>query len=75
MAHMETLDLHGVRYEEVELTVEKFLYMKELPVRIITGNSLPMKTLVNSVLKQYNLHGEAENHWNLGSMIITEQNY
>ena len=69
---MKTLDLHGTKHYEVDRLVENFVLMNDLPVRIITGNSIAMKTLVNSVLIANNLVGEHENHYNLGAIVIRE---
>lgn len=68
---METIDLHGIRHEKVQLLVENFVLLNDLPVRIITGNSPVMKSLVNQVLAKHSLKAEPEHHWNLGSLIVT----
>jgi DNA-nicking Smr family endonuclease len=70
---METLDLHGVRYNEAERLVENFLCMQDLPAKIITGNSLGMKAVVQLVLDRFSLQSELESHWNLGALIVTEK--
>jgi len=49
------LDLHGVRHQDVERLVENFVLLNELPLRIITGNSLKMVELVSEVLNKHNL--------------------
>ena len=49
------LDLHGVRHQDVERLVENFVLLNELPLRIITGNSLKMVELVSEVLDKHNL--------------------
>lgn len=48
------LDLHGYTYSESKILVEDFVLNKqfELPVDIITGNSIKMKKLVKQVLDQ-----------------------
>jgi hypothetical protein len=69
---METLDLHGVRHHRVEVLVEDFILLHELPVRIITGNSPFMKRIVQSVLDKHHLKFEVESHWNLGAIIVTQ---
>jgi DNA-nicking Smr family endonuclease len=70
---METLDLHGVRHHKVHLLVEDFVLRSDLPARIITGNSPAMKSIVEEVLRQYNLVSDFENDWNLGSIIVKER--
>lgn len=67
---METLDLHGVRHKDVDRAVENFVLLEELPVRIITGNSFVMRSLVLQVLERHEFHWDYESHWNLGSIIV-----
>ena len=69
---METLDLHGIRHYQVIRKVEEFVLRNDMPIRIITGNSVMMRSLVEEVLHVYGLRGEPENDWNLGSLIICE---
>ena len=47
------LDLHGVRYHDVERLVENFVLLNEPPLRIITGNSPKMLSLVSEVLDRH----------------------
>ena len=47
------LDLHGVRHHDVERLVENFVLLNELPLRIITGNSPKMLSLVSEVLNKH----------------------
>ena len=59
MAKIESLDLHGVRYHEVEDTVTNWLFPKtnqQLPINIITGNSEQMKKIVINILKSNKYH-------------------
>ena len=69
---MKTLDLHGKRHHEIERLVENFVLTETLPVKIITGNSLTMRTIVQEVLDSYDLVGECESDWNLGALIIKD---
>ena len=69
---METLDLHGIRHRDAERLVENFVLLNQLPVRIITGNSIEMKSIVQIVLLRYEMKSDVESHWNLGSLIISE---
>ncbi len=50
------LDLHGVKHADVELLVENFIFQhqKDLPVKIVTGNSNAMKKIVINVLETHN---------------------
>jgi hypothetical protein len=52
---IDKLDLHGVRYIDVQKEVDSFLWKNHdnLPVIIVTGNSISMKTEVINVLKDY----------------------
>ena len=55
---MKTLDLHGIRHEEVKkqliCEIEK-LWNSGADLKIITGHSSKMKDLVKEVLKEYKL--------------------
>ena len=58
MTNVPTLDLHGVKHEDVMLIVEEWAIMWDYRVlgfqgKIITGNSTKMKTLAISALKQH----------------------
>ena len=57
----------------MEIMVENFVLLNELPVLIITGNSPMMKELVEMVLERHELKSEPETFWNLGSLIIKER--
>lgn len=49
-----TLDLHGIRYYEVDLMVENFIFENQnhLPAIIICGNSNAMIRLVHETLNR-----------------------
>ncbi len=49
---MKELDLHGLFHHEVRDVVENFVLLnaKELPIRIIVGNSTFMRNLTTNVL-------------------------
>lgn len=70
---METLDLHGLRHHEVRALAENFILIHELPVRIITGNSLPMKQIVWEVVGQHSLYWEYESFVNLGAIVVRDR--
>ena len=55
---MNTLDLHGIRHEEVDRLVENFVLLNETPMRIITGNSHKMRDLVRNVLDRHSINYE-----------------
>ena len=68
---METLDLHGIRHHEVEERVHLFVndnWGKEM--RIITGNSHTMKTIVCEVLNFYKLSFSLDNIRDMGYITI-----
>ena len=68
---MKTLDLHGVRYQEVPRICHTFInnnWGSELT--IITGNSDEMKRVVVSVLVQYDLDFHTDNSIFAGSIKI-----
>ncbi len=69
---MTTIDLHGVKHADVEKIIENFLLLNDMPVRIITGNSSIMKSLVKVVLERHDFKCQYESDWNLGSLIITD---
>ena len=70
---MKTLDLHGTKHHKVNRLVENFVLMNELPVRIITGNSPAMKSLLDEIIEIHNLIYEFENYYNLGAVIVREK--
>ena len=47
------LDLHGVKHQDVDEKVRRYLNFIELPTKIITGNSTSMKSLVTKVVEEY----------------------
>jgi hypothetical protein len=70
---METLDLHGVRHEEVERLVGNFAYKTEVPFKIITGNSARMKDLVRQVLARLELDAYEESDQNRGALVVVDE--
>jgi DNA-nicking Smr family endonuclease len=65
-----TLDLHGIKHEDVESVVEEFICMNVGTVKIITGYSHQMKIHVNKVLKKYNMQSRPERLINQGALIV-----
>ena len=51
----KTLDLHGVKHEDVDRLVENFVLLNEPPMKIITGNSERMTELVLDVLNRHDI--------------------
>jgi len=48
----KTLDLHGVKHEDVDRLVENFVLLNEVPMKIITGNSEEMMLITLDVLNR-----------------------
>lgn len=69
---MRTLDLHGVRHEDVESQVVDFAHKNDVPFKIITGNSTRMKDLVRQVLTRFELDAYEESDYNLGALIVVD---
>lgn len=69
---MRELDLHGLYHHEVHGEVENFvlLYSRELPIRIITGNSTFMRNLTEDILKKHNFEYNIPAH-NSGEIVVT----
>ena len=68
------LDLHGVRHHDVHDKVDKFIgehifERRTNSVKIVTGNSPQMKSLVKETLSQYQLDGK-EDFFNNGCLIV-----
>ena len=58
-----TLDLHGIRHDDVDRLVENFVLLEEPPLTIICGNSDKMIKLVKNVLERYDkINWESWNH-------------
>ena len=69
---MKKLDLHGTKHQEASNMVDTFIRQNKnnLPVEIITGNSLDMQNIIKRIVKSYGMRMEPKSHFNLGSYII-----
>ena len=69
---MKALDLHGVKHKNAPNRVDTFIRQNKqnLPIKIITGNSLDMQSITSKVVKLYRLNMRSESAVNLGSYII-----
>ena len=69
---MKKLDLHGIKHRNATNIVDTFIRLNNnnLPVEIITGNSLDMQNIIKRIVKLYGLRMEPKSHFNLGSYII-----
>lgn len=70
---MRVLDLHGVKHENVDESLRKFLNFVELPCKIIVGNSEVMKSLVKGVLNDYDWDFHEESTHNPGTLVVVEK--
>lgn len=68
---MEELDLHGVYHSEVRDVVENFvlLHSTELPLKIITGDSIRMRNLTENILNKHKFDYYTPAH-NSGVIIV-----
>lgn len=64
------LDLHGVKHADVETTVEEFVLIRTPPIKIITGNSEPMKELV---IKALDKHGYKHSDMIPACVLVTSE--
>jgi len=53
--------------------VEDFILEYQLPVKIITGNSVPMQEIVKQIVDRYDLSWDYESYWNLGAIVVSEK--
>ena len=69
---MKKLDLHQVSHENAPILVEDFIInnYRELPVEIITGNSVDMQNILKEIIEKHNLRMTPSHPNNLGSYII-----
>jgi len=72
---MEILDLHGIKHEDVKALVDSFININfnNLPIEIITGNSVHMLKIVRKIVQSHELNMEPTNYINLGSYIISHK--
>lgn len=71
MKRMKELDLHGVLHIEVRDLVENFILLnsKELPLRLITGDSIMMRNLTENILIEHKF-GYHTPAYNNGEIIV-----
>ena len=62
------LDLYGIQHQEVFVLVEDFVLknQNQLPLKIITGNSEKMKSIVINVLNQHEFNYLNGDYYNRG---------
>lgn len=68
---MKEIDLHGVLHHQVRDEVENFVLLnsKELPLRIITGDSQRMRNLTQNILNKHKFDYYTPAH-NFGEIIV-----
>ena len=66
------LDLHGVKHHEAHMLVEDFILHNQdhLPLRIITGNSNKMKSIVINVIKTHEFNYSDGDFYNRGYILV-----
>ena len=60
---MKTLDLHGIRHEEVERLLENFILLNEPPLKVITGNSDYMRGALEKFCNKHKISYERWANW------------
>ena len=60
---MKTLDLHGVRHEDVERLLENFILLNEAPLKVITGNSNYMRYALENFCSKHGIPYERWANW------------
>ena len=69
---METLDLHNIFHEDAKKLIDDFILCNysNMPVEIITGNSVDMQNILKCIIENHNLRLVPSHPNNLGSYII-----
>jgi DNA-nicking Smr family endonuclease len=69
----KSLDLHGSTHEEAEMLIDEFIIknIDQLPLEIITGNSVDMLEILRKIVSTHNLKLIPSNSFNMGSYLVT----
>ena len=69
---MEKLDLHNLSHEDAAIIIDDFIIQNflNLPVEIITGNSVDMQLILKKITNKHDLRMVPSHINNLGSYII-----
>ena len=72
---MEALDLHNISHKNAKIQIEDFILKNylNLPIEIITGNSIDMQNILNNIITKLNLSSRPSSPNNLGSYIISQK--
>ena len=73
MVEMLILDLHGTYHDDIERVVVNFIYLNELPLKIITGDSCIMRKIVSDLLIEHYFMFHHECYINFGAYIIRDK--
>jgi hypothetical protein len=70
---MKELDLHGLTHEEAVLSAENFVLLESVDelfeCRLITGNSMKMKSVIVEMLERHDFKWWIP-AWNTGEIIV-----
>ena len=69
---MKSLDLHKKRHDDVDRLTENFVFLNELPLELIIGNSQQMRKIVQDVLDRYEFKYHMKWYTNYGSIIVSK---
>ena len=69
---MKKLDLHNLSHENSAIIIDDFIIQNflDLPVEIITGNSIDMQLILKKIINKHHLRMVPSHTNNLGSYII-----
>lgn len=71
---MKELDLHGLTHEEAVLSAENFVLLESVDelfeCRLITGNSMKMKSVIVEMLERHDFNWWIPT-WNTGEIIVS----
>tara|TARA_Y100000034_G_scaffold40121_1_gene49460 strand:+ start:1172 stop:1399 length:228 start_codon:yes stop_codon:yes gene_type:complete len=70
---LKTLDLHGHYHDAVDRIVSNFVFLNDLPVKIIIGNSRRMQELVKQTLDYHGFEYHNERWINHGCLIVDKK--
>ncbi len=72
---MNKLDLHNVSHENASIIIDDFIISNflDLPIEVITGNSVDMQSILRSIIKKHRLRMVPTHANNLGSYIINNK--
>tara|TARA_Y100000996_G_scaffold404267_1_gene378181 strand:- start:86 stop:307 length:222 start_codon:yes stop_codon:yes gene_type:complete len=71
---VKQLDLHNISHEDAYIAIDDFIILNflNLPIEIITGNSVDMQMILKKVTDKHHLRIIPSHNNNLGSYIINK---